>query len=164
MPPAGRRSWSRWDGREAGATVEPSVAACSGCGTRNRVPAEAAGSPRCGRCRQPLTWIVDADDGTFSGVAEASPLPVVVDLWAPWCGPCRVVGPLLEQLAGELAGRMKLVRVNVDKAPGVQRRFGVHGIPTLVVLREGREVGRKVGAAPLDELRAWLESSMTRAA
>ncbi|HEX2191742.1 MAG TPA: thioredoxin domain-containing protein [Acidimicrobiales bacterium] len=141
--------------------MEPSVAACSSCGTRNRVPAEAAGSPRCARCHQALAWIVDADDGTFAGVAEASPLPVVVDLWAPWCGPCRVVGPLLEQLAGELAGRLKLVRVNVDKAPGVQRRFGVRGIPTLVVLREGREVGRKMGAAPLGELRAWVESSMT---
>ena len=94
---------------------------------------------------------------------EASRLPVVVDLWAPWCGPCRVVGPLLEQLAGELAGRVKLVRVNVDKAPGVQRRFGVRGIPTFVILRDGREVGRKVGAAPLVELRSWLESSMTPA-
>ena len=144
--------------------MEPSVTTCPSCGTRNRVPADAAGSPRCARCHQPLPWIADAVDDTFANVAEASPLPVVVDLWAPWCGPCRVVGPLLEQLAAELAGRVKLVRVNVDRAPGVQRRFGVQGIPTLVVLRDGREVGRKVGAAPLDQLRAWLESSMGRAA
>jgi thioredoxin 2 len=87
----------------------------------------------------------------------------VVDLWAPWCGPCRVVGPSLEQLAGELAGQVKLVKVNVDEAPGVQRRFGVEGIPTLVVLREGKEVGRKVGAAPLADLRSWLQSFTARA-
>ncbi len=86
----------------------------------------------------------------------------MVDLWAPWCGPCRVVGPALEQLAAEFAGRVKLVKVNVDNAPRVQGRFGVRGIPTLVLLREGREVGRKVGAAPLGELRSWLESSMSR--
>ena len=87
---------------------------------------------------------------------------MVVDLWAPWCGPCRVVGPSLEQLAGELAGQVKLVKVNVDEAPGVQRRFAVQGIPTLVVLRDGREVGRKVGAAPLPELRTWLRSLTAR--
>ncbi len=87
---------------------------------------------------------------------------MVVDLWAPWCGPCRVVGPSLEQLAGELAGQVKLVKVNVDEAPGVQRRFAVQGIPTLVVLRDGREVGRKVGAAPVAELRSWLQSLTAR--
>lgn len=88
---------------------------------------------------------------------------MIVDLWAPWCGPCRVVGPALEQLAGELAGRAKLVKVNVDEAPAVQRRFGVRGIPTLVLLQGGRELGRKVGAAPLGELRSWLASSLSPA-
>ena len=87
---------------------------------------------------------------------------MVVDLWAPWCGPCRVLGPSLEQLAGELAGKVKLVKVNVDEAPGVQRRFAVRGIPTLVILREGKEVGRKVGAAPLAELRSWLQPFTAR--
>ena len=87
---------------------------------------------------------------------------MVVDLWAPWCGPCRVVGPVLEQLAGEFAGQVKLVKVNVDDAPGVQRRFAVRGIPTLVVLRDGQEVGRKVGAAPPAELRSWLQSFTAR--
>jgi thioredoxin 2 len=126
------------------------------------VPPAAAGTPRCGRCHQPLPWVVNAGDETFSQVTEGTTLPVVVDLWAPWCGPCRVVGPALEQLAAEFAGRVKLVKVNVDNAPRVQGRFGVRGIPTLVLLREGREVGRKVGAAPLGELRSWLESSMSR--
>lgn len=133
---------------------------CERCGARNRVPPAATGSPRCGKCHRPVPWIVDADDVTFDQVTTAAQLPVLVDLWAPWCGPCRVVGPLLEQLARELAGSLKLVKVNVDKAPRVQARFGVRGVPTFVLLREGRETGRRVGAAPLGELRSWLESSL----
>lgn len=140
-------------------SVEPAIVTCPSCGTRNRVPAAASGSPRCGRCHGPMPWIVDADDTTFTQVTESTRVPVVVDLWAPWCGPCRMVGPALERLAGELAGRVKLVKVNVDNAPRTQSRFGVRGIPTLVLLRDGREVGRKVGAAPIGELRAWVESS-----
>ena len=131
-----------------------SIVACPSCGKPNRVPAAATGSPRCARCRAALPWIVDADDASFAEVAERSPLPVVVDLWAPWCGPCRVVGPVLAQLATELAGRCKLVKVNVDRAPAIQARFSVRSIPTLVVMRGGREVARQVGAAPADRLRS----------
>lgn len=136
------------------------VVACGSCGTRNRVPAEANGTPRCGRCKAALAWIVDADDATFAAVAERSPLPVVVDLWAPWCGPCRTISPLLEQLAAELAGRCKLVKVDVDESPGTAARFGVQGIPTLVALRDGREVSRQVGAAPAHRLRDWIVTSL----
>ena len=144
--------------------MEPSMMVCPDCGTRNRVPVAAGGSPQCGRCHKSLPWIVDADEGTFAEVAETGPLPVVVDLWAPWCGPCRMVSPVLEQLAREFAGRLKLVKVNVDNAPGIQRRFGVRGIPTFVLLRHGREVDRRTGAAPLPVLRSWLEASMAGAA
>ena len=140
--------------------VSSSVAACPSCGTRNRVPAAAAGCPRCARCKQALPWVVDADDSTFAEVADRSPIPVVVDLWAPWCGPCRTISPILEQLAGELAGRCKLVKVNVDVASRTQRRFRVQGIPTLVALRDGREVARQVGAAPEAKLRSWISSSL----
>ena len=137
-----------------------SIVRCSSCGTRNRVPAAATGSPRCAQCKQALGWVVDADDATFAEVAERSPLPVVVDLWAPWCGPCRTVSPMLEQLADEFAGRCKVVKVNVDDSPAVQSRFGVQGIPTLLVLHDGKEVSRQVGAAPLATMRGWLESSL----
>lgn len=130
---------------------------CPNCGRRNRVPAVASGTPRCGNCHQPLPWIVDATDDTFADVAEKASVPVVVDLWAPWCGPCRMVSPALVQVAGQLAGRVKLVKVNVDSSLRLQRRFGIQAIPTLLILRDGEVVARQTGAAPAADLRAWVE-------
>src|ERR1700742_3939531 len=101
------------------------VVKCANCGYRNRVPAAAEGVPRCGHCHQPLPWIADATDDTFAEIAEAASVPVVVDLWAPWCGPCRMVSPALEQVARDLAGQVKLVKVNVDNSP--QRSLSVSG-------------------------------------
>lgn len=137
--------------------TDSTVVICSSCEAKNRLPATAPGSPRCARCHQPLPWIADANDDTFGEVADGSGLPVLVDLWAPWCAPCRMVSPLLEELATEFAGRFKLVKVNVEEAPGVQSRFGVQGIPTLLILDRGNEVDRLVGAHPMDRLRAWVE-------
>jgi thioredoxin 2 len=133
---------------------------CLHCGRRNRVPAVATGTPRCGSCHQPLPWIVNAGDGDFADVAEKSAVPVLVDLWAPWCGPCRMVSPALEQLAGERAGRIKLVKVNVDESPRLQQRFGVQSIPTLMLLRGGEVIARQVGAAPADALRSWIDAAL----
>src|ERR1700745_1873160 len=103
---------------------------CSHCGQMNRVPAAAAGTPRCGKCHQPLPWITDADDATFGEVADAAKIPVIVDLWAPWCGPCRIVSPALEKRARERAGRGELVKVNVDTSPQIAQRFAAQAIPT----------------------------------
>ena len=136
------------------------VVTCRHCGHRNRVPAAASGVPRCGHCHQPLPWIADAGDDTFGEVAEAASLPVVVDLWAPWCGPCRMVSPALEQVATDLADRIKLVKVNVDTSPKLQQRFAVQAIPTLLVLRHGRVTARQSGAAPAAELRTWVEAAI----
>ena len=133
---------------------------CPSCGRRNRVPAAASGVPHCGNCHHRLPWIVDAGDDTFAEVAEAAALPVVVDLWAPWCGPCRMVSPALEQLATDLAGRIKLVKVNVDDSPKLQQRFGVQAIPTLMVLRDGQVVARQAGAVPPAALRAWVDEAI----
>jgi len=138
------------------------VVKCENCGRRNRVPAAATGIPRCGDCHQPLPWIVDAGDEDFTEVAERATVPVLVDLWAPWCGPCRMVSPALAQLAGEMAGQLKLVKVNVDQAPKLQQRFGVQAIPTLMVLRKGQVIARQAGAAPAPALRAWLEQALQR--
>jgi thioredoxin 2 len=139
------------------------VITCPHCGRRNRVPAAASGYPRCGNCHQPLPWITDAGDNDFAEVAEAASLPVVVDLWAPWCGPCRMVSPALAQVATEMAGRIKLVKVNVDEAPRLQQRFGVQSIPTLLVLRKGEVIARQVGAVPEPAIKNWVNQALQQA-
>src|SRR3712207_6571755 len=136
------------------------ITSCTNCGRRNRVPAAASGTPRCGECRTALPWVADAGDEDFAAVAERSPLPVLVDLWATWCGPCRTVSPVLERLAAAYAGRVKLVKVDVDAAPRLARRFGVQAVPTLLVLDGGEVVARQAGAAPEPALRAWLEGGL----
>jgi thioredoxin 2 len=133
---------------------------CPNCGRTNRVPDVAAGIPRCGNCHKPLPWIADADDDTFAEVAEQASIPVLVDLWAPWCGPCRMVSPALEQVTTDLAGRVKLVKVDVDQAPKLQQRFDVRAVPTLMILRNGQVVARRAGAAPASELRPWVEQTI----
>ncbi len=136
-----------------------SIVTCAGCGARNRVPSASKGTPQCARCHSALPWIANADDETFDAVIAAK-VPVLVDLWAPWCAPCRSVGPILERLAQERAGEVKLVKVNVDDSPATQARFGVQAIPTLLVMRDGREVGRQRGASGYPQLKAWLESAL----
>ena len=144
-------------------TPQHTVVQCTACGQRNRVPAATSGRVRCAGCHGPLPWVADADDATFAAVAERSPLPVLVDLWAPWCGPCRTVSPTLERLAREYAGRVKLVKVDVDQAPALARRFQVQGIPTLLVVHGDRVVARQTGAPPEPALRAWLEQALASA-
>ncbi len=110
----------------------------------------------------PLPWIVDAGDAEFTAVAEHAPLPVLLDLWAPWCGPCRMVSPALEELARTFAGRIKLVKVNIDTAPQTAQRFTVQAVPTLMVVHHGRVISRQAGAAPAAALRSWLEDALSQ--
>ncbi len=140
--------------------VAGDVVVCEVCGKKNRVPAAAPGIPKCGNCGAPLPWIADADDRTFAEVVDQAGLPVLVDLWAPWCGPCRMVSPVLEQLARRYAGRLKLVKVNVDEAPAVARRFAVQAVPTLLVTHRGQVIARQAGAAPEPTLRQWLDKAL----
>lgn len=129
-----------------GAAAGSPVLACPSCGAKNRVPVAAArGVPRCGSCKAALPWLVDAGAKDFDAAVVAS-VPVVVDFWAAWCGPCRLVGPVLEDLARDHAGRLKVVKVDVDAHPGLSARFGVQGIPTLLVFRDGQVADRIVGA------------------
>ena len=142
-----------------GTTV--STVRCTNCGKANRVPAVAQGSPRCGNCRHPLPWIAVAGDSDFAAVVEQAGLPVLVDLWATWCGPCRMVSPALEKVATDLAGRIKLVKVDIDASPALARRFEVQAVPTLLLLDHGRILARQAGAAPAPALRQWVERSLT---
>jgi thioredoxin 2 len=136
------------------------VVACPSCGKRNRLPAAAGGHPRCAACHTDLPWLVDVGEDEFGEAVEASRLPVLVDVWAPWCGPCRMVAPVVEQLARERAGRLKVAKVNSDLAPGVSARHGIASIPTLLLYAGGREVARLVGARPAHELRRWVDDSL----
>lgn len=132
-----------------------SVVTCPNCGKKNRVPASAKGNPICGHCQANMPWLVDATDGTFNKIVDTK-LPVIVDLWAPWCGPCKMVAPILEKVARKYAGKLKVVKVNVDENPQTQARFQAMSIPTMVLLRNGEVIARQVGAMSQPQLEQWL--------
>ena len=134
---------------------------CQHCGKKNRLPVAASGTPKCGKCHEPLPWIVDAGDADFSEIVQQSSMPVLIDLWAVWCAPCRQVSPVLARLAHERAGQLKLVKVDVDQAPGLSQRFDVQAVPTLLVLRGGEVVVRQAGAAPANILGEWLDRALS---
>ena len=141
----------------------PAIVACTNCGRKNRVPVVARGVPRCSVCHTPLPWIVAADAQDFDGAIDAD-LPVLVDFWAEWCGPCRMISPIVERVGRDLTGRLKVVKLDVDNAPEVATRHGAQSIPLLVLFRGGDEVDRLVGAVPERQLRQWLEPHLTPAA
>jgi thioredoxin 2 len=145
------------------AEVAASIVTCPHCGKRNRVAPRAEGVPRCANCHNLLPWLVDTGSQDFDAEVAAS-VPVLIDLWAPWCGPCKMIEPVLHDLARSRAGEFKVVRVNVDEEPQIAERFQVRGIPLLVLMRDGAEVDRLAGAAPKPQLEAWLESRLAGAA
>src|SRR6476659_9875321 len=137
--------------------METDIVTCPNCGKRNRVPAAAAGKPRCANCHQWLPGIAAAGDGDVADVAEKSSVPVLVDMWAPWCGPCRMVAPALEQLASEFAGKVWVAKVNVDENPVTSDRFRIQSIASLLIFKDGREIDRLVGAQPKSEIARRLQ-------
>ncbi len=132
------------------------VVPCPSCGAKNRVPAVSSGKPTCAKCHAALPWLVDATDADFGQVTDTSRL-VLVDLWAPWCGPCRMVAPILEQLSRDFAGLLKVVKVNVDGSPAISQRFNASSIPMLVFLRDGEVIDTVIGAQPEHVLRSAVE-------
>jgi thioredoxin 2 len=135
--------------------MAPTVVSCPSCGTRVRVRAHATAIPRCARCRAPLPWSVEVGEADFDDETRAA-VPVVVDLWAPWCAPCRQIAPVLERMAERHAGRLKVVRVDIDDNPALAQRYRAMSIPLLVVIRDGQEVDRIVGALPGPALESRL--------
>ena len=140
------------------------IVACARCGQKNRVRPVAKGTPHCARCGADLPWLVDVTAAEFADAVEHSPVPVLADFWAPWCAPCRILAPTVERLSVELAGKLKVVKINTDEQPALGERFGVRGIPTLILFAGGRERDRVTGALPAPALRSWVDSRLKTAA
>ena len=137
---------------------------CGSCGATNRVARDKLAQglqAKCGSCKQPLPLPGAAPlivtDATFAAEVERSSLPVLVDAWAAWCGPCRMIAPAIDELAAELAGRVRVAKLNVDENPATAGRFDIRSIPTLLVIAGGREVDRIVGVQSKQAIRARLE-------
>jgi thioredoxin 2 len=145
----------------AAGTDDTVVTACSACGKMNRIlRARLKDDPTCGQCKEKIfpRRPVTITDASWKREVEDSPIPVLVDFWAPWCGPCRAVAPVLESIAGERAGKLKIAKLNVDENPGAAARFQVQAIPTMIIFRGPLEVDQIRGAMP----KAALESRIDR--
>jgi len=144
---------------------ETLVIRCPACGVANRVPRDKIDKglePVCGRCKTSLpvsieTRPVTVTDATFSAEVERSPVPVLVDAWAAWCGPCKMIAPIIDELAAEMAGRVRVAKLNVDENPMTAARFNLRSIPTLLLFKGGREADRIVGVQPKSEISRRLE-------
>ena len=139
------------------------VVRCAACGAKNRIPEKRLNQgPICGKCRAPLEAAnfpavpVDVTDQTFSQEVLSFSGPVLMDCWAPWCGPCKMVAPILEQLASEYAGRLKIAKLNVDENPATASKYGIQSIPTMLLFKNGSHVNSLVGALPKQEIERHL--------
>ena len=140
---------------------------CSACGATNRVPAKhLTDTGRCGSCKAPLSLLsspIEASAEVFREVIQNARVPVLVDFWADWCGPCKVAAPEVEALAKEMAGRLIVLKVDTEREPQIAGEFRVQSIPNFIVFVNGQAVLQRSGAAPRSELRRWIESQRAKA-
>jgi len=138
------------------------IRTCQNCGAKNRIPARyLASAGKCGSCKGPLppgSEPIEADSQLFDDVLREAKVPVLVDFWAEWCGPCRMAAPDLHAIAQEMAGRALVLKVNIDEHPDLASRYRVQSIPNFLVLKNGREVGQYTGVRPRAQMRGWLEA------
>ena len=143
------------------------IRSCKACGAKNRVSAlHLADTGRCGSCKEPLPPLsepLEVDAAAFDGIVGAARVPVMVDFWAGWCGPCRSAAPEVHALAGEMAGRAIFLKVDTERNPDLAGRFKVQSIPNFVVLMDGKAVFQQPGLVPRAQMRSWLETASSRA-
>ncbi|MFL6580856.1 MAG: thioredoxin TrxC [Burkholderiales bacterium] len=142
---------------------DPLHIVCPNCSSTNRVPAERTGAgPRCGKCHQALFngHPVELDEAAFERHVASNDVPVVVDFWAPWCGPCRAMAPEFDKAAGMLEPAARLVKVNTELAQGLAQRFNIRSIPTMAMFRGGREIARQSGAMGAQAIATWVKANV----
>lgn len=135
---------------------------CPACSAVNRIPAvRAAEKPNCGKCRQPLFTgrPVELTDQNFETQVSRSDIPVVVDFWAPWCGPCKMMAPAFEQAAARLEPNFRLAKLNTDQQQATAARFRIQSIPTLALFRNGQEIARQPGAMGVADIVRWVQAN-----